>query len=86
MDRELLAELYGDELLFLDPPERFDACIAGIVSRSGTPASVVYDRRKVINALIEDGMDEDEAYEYFDFNIADAYVGEHTPFFLETLE
>jgi hypothetical protein len=31
-------------------------------------------------------MSEEEAWEYFDFNIAGAYVGEHTPFFLEKME
>jgi hypothetical protein len=38
----------------------------------------------VITILRESGMKVDEAYEYFDYNVAGAYVGEHTPMFVET--
>jgi hypothetical protein len=30
-----------------------------------------------------EGMDEEQAQEYFSYNIAGAYVGEQTPVFLE---
>ena len=34
----------------------------------------VYDYNKVIKILMNDGMTEEEATEYFDFNIAGAWV------------
>ena len=44
----------------------------------------VYSRKGCIDILMNDGiMDYDEATEYFDFNVAGAYVGESTPVFLD---
>jgi len=62
----------------------FDEAILGVVHSMGTMA-VCYDQDKIIEILMKD-MSEEEAWEYFDFNIAGAYVGEHTPFFLEKME
>lgn len=76
--RDQLAEI-DDELLFLDPPETFDACVLGVGYRCGQDPVVVYDEDKVIEAL---GLPEDEAREYFEFNVAGAYVGPRTPIFL----
>jgi hypothetical protein len=66
------------ELLFADG---FDDCIAGLtIGKEGLPV-VIYSRDAVIDKLAEE-MSEDEAWEYFDFNIACAYVGPRTPQFL----
>ena len=44
----------------------------------------VYSRKACIDILMYDGiMEYDEATEYFDFNVAGAYVGESTPVFLD---
>ena len=43
----------------------------------------LYSKNKAIQCLIDQGMDEEQALEYFDYNIAGAYVGENTPIFLE---
>jgi hypothetical protein len=44
----------------------------------------VYNKRKCINILIErDGLTEQQAHEAFEFNVANSYVGPHTPIFLE---
>jgi len=44
----------------------------------------VYSRKGCIDILMDDGiMDYGEATEYFDFNVAGAYVGESTPVFLD---
>ena len=41
---------------------------------------LVYSGEKVIEVLMDrDGMTEEEAYEFMDFNIAGAYMGPHTP-------
>ena len=44
----------------------------------------VYSRKLCIDILMNDGiMEYEEATEYFDFNVAGAYVGESTPVFLD---
>jgi hypothetical protein len=40
---------------------------------------------KIIEILMEDGMDEEEAYEYYEYNILGAYMGETTPMFLDPI-
>jgi hypothetical protein len=76
MTREELLERYED-LLFADG---YDAAIQGVALRAGNPV-VVYSYEKVIEILAET-MTEEEAIEFFDFNIGGAYVGEETPVFL----
>jgi hypothetical protein len=63
----------------------FDDAILGVVQRMGIQA-ICYDQDKVINILMGDGMTYEEAVEYFEFNIAGAWVGESTPFFLQKME
>jgi len=86
---ELLAES-NPEALFLDG---FDDAIIGISERINFGPVVNYDRDKIIDILIKDmEPEEDEldgrsieevktemALEYFYFNVAGAYMGEHTP-------
>jgi hypothetical protein len=43
----------------------------------------IYSKKKAIQYFMEQGMDEEQAYEYFDYNIAGSYVGENTPIFLD---
>jgi hypothetical protein len=62
----------------------FDRAIVGVVHRMDTMA-ICYDKNKVIEILMED-MSYEDAIEYFEFNIAGAWVGEATPFFLETMD
>jgi hypothetical protein len=82
MTRDEIAEY--DEYLMLLEPEYFDKAIVGVISGMNIN-TVCYDKSKVIEILMtEDGMTEDEAHEYFDFNIMGAWVGEHTPVYLET--
>jgi len=81
MNREELADRYP-ELLAL--PSRYDVAMVGVVNRIGTTA-ICYDESKVIEVLMnEDGMEYEEAREFYEFNILGAWVGESTPFFLET--
>jgi|TARA_R110002110_G_scaffold39230_1_gene126990 hypothetical protein len=61
----------------------FEDALIGIGTRF-TYEVAVYDQDKCIKILVErDGMDVDEAQEFFDFNVTGAYVGEHTPVFVE---
>lgn len=69
------AEQADSELLLADG---FEAALVGIAEGCGRSPAVVYDREKCIAIL----MDRDEANEFFDFNVAGAYVGTGTPVFL----
>jgi hypothetical protein len=81
MTRNEISENYP-ELLVLDP-EYFDEAIVGVVSRIDTVA-VCYSETKIIEILMrEDGMNYDDAIEYYQFNILGSWVGEHTPVYLE---
>lgn len=59
----------------------YDDCIAGVVRRFND-TFVVYDYQKVIAKLMKDGMTEDEAVEFWEFNQVGAWSGDHTPGFL----
>lgn len=63
----------------------FDGALIGFVWPLDTGAKVaVYDRNKCLEILQEsDGMTEEEAIEYFEFNVTNAYLGEQTPMYLD---
>jgi hypothetical protein len=62
-----------DELLTADG---FDDAIIGIDQFS---TRLIYSCRKCIEILIEEGMDEEDAVEHFEYNVINSYVGEKTP-------
>jgi len=63
----------------------YDDCIIGFTQQAGRPSVLAYDTNKIITKLMSDGMDRDEAWEFFEFNIAGAYVGEYTPVFINKM-
>jgi hypothetical protein len=65
----------------------FDDALIGWVTRMGMSAPVaLYDRDKCIKILMaRDGMDEDEAEEFFDFNVVGSWMGDGTPCFARVL-
>lgn len=67
-------EAVYDSLLFMDG---FDEAILGVSDNFRDPV-VVYSRKKCIEILCKE-MDYMDAVEYFDFNVAGAYVGQQTP-------
>jgi len=79
--KELISEL-NDEALLLDG---YDEAIIGIAVRCGQEAVVAYDEDKIIEILMRD-MDCEEAREFYDFNIAGAYVGPSTPMLIKLFE
>lgn len=44
-----------------------------------TIEKLVYNGEKIVEVLMAQGMTEEEAYEFVDFNIAGAYMGDETP-------
>lgn len=81
--RLMLAQEWDTELLFLSEVE-FDEAIIGVAERIGQEPAVAYDTTKVVEILSR-SMSVDEAYEYFDYNILGAYVGDKTPLFITTM-
>jgi hypothetical protein len=82
--RAAINEVEGTFLLL--EPASMDAAIVGLVSGFGKEPVVCYDRDKVIEILMQDGMDEEEAEEFFSFNIEGAYMGAETPMFISTTQ
>ena len=73
--KEMCSEA-NPEALFADG---FDESIIGI----DTKGRVTYSVNKIIQTLINrDDMTEEEAREFFDFNIDGAYIGEYTPIYI----
>ena len=70
-----------DETLKVDG---FDKAIMGYAGRCGMNDFLLYSMKKIIKILKKrDGMTEDEAMEYFYFNIKGSYMGEGTPLFFD---
>jgi len=81
LDLDALADEMGEPLLKMDG---FDDCIVGLIYRCAQPTLVCYDIKKILAKLVAQGMTQEEAEEYFDFNQQGAWVGERTPCFLDT--
>ena len=75
-------------LILEDREERFlladglEEAFIGIGYQFHTPIAI-YSKNKALQCLEAQCMSELEAIEYFDYNIAGAYVGDQTPIFLE---
>ena len=81
-DKKEDEETFTSSLLKADG---FDCCIMGL-GRLANTWTIIYDEDKVVGVLCDrDGMTLDEAREYFEFNIAGAYVGEGTPTFVRIM-
>ena len=81
-----------ENLVFLEPRNVFDKMILGIAY---TPEAVIaYDKDELIThwkkEFKEEDISEEDAYlmavEWFDFNVAGAYWGKHTPIYISKVE
>mgnify|MGYP003647554403 FL=1 len=64
-----------------------DDAILGIARRCGQTDIIAYDVNKIIDILMtRDNMDDEEAMEFFEFNILGGWHGEGTPCFIFTDE
>jgi len=67
-------------------PTDLEEAIIGRVERFGMDPLILLDRDKCLSIFIErDGMNYEEAEEYFDFNVIGAWVGKGTPCFATLL-
>ena len=56
----------------------FDECVIGVT----TDGKVVYDAGKIVENLSKQGMDFEDALDYFHYNIEGSYVGEFTTIYV----
>ena len=78
MTPEEVAEYNEDALL----ADGFEEALIGVAERINLSVAA-YDVDKIITILMErDGMTDEEAIEYFEFNIRGAWMGEHTPVYI----
>lgn len=75
---EKWAEESEVDLLFMDG---HDNAILGL-GRQFNNFAVMYSRKKILDNLSK-YMNEEEAFEFYEFNIAGTFVGEATPMILE---
>ena len=76
-------DLDNDMVLLADGFE--DAFIG--LGKQFTNLYAIYDRQKCIDILMQrDGMDHEEAEEYFEYNVQGAWMGNKTPLFLTRSE
>lgn len=82
MISEHIIEQLSEEALTLDG---YDHCVVGIGSVfPHTDLVLIYSTAKIIEELMNgSGMDYEEAREFYDFNIAGAYMGKGTPILME---
>lgn len=76
---------YGDLYEGVLLADGFEGAFLGVAERIAAQPVAVYDRAKCIQILELQGMTTEEAEEYFEFNVAGAYVGEQTPWFLNRI-
>lgn len=97
MIRDEISEINPEALLL----DGFDEAIIGMAERINLGPIIAYDVEKIIEILAnnmeveEDDLVDDQsieelkismAYEYFDFNIQGAWMGENTPIFISKLQ
>jgi len=65
----------------------FDEAIMGYAGRCGMNDVLLYSTNKIIQILTKrDGMTDEEAIEFFEYNIKGAYMGEGTPLYYDDLD
>ena len=78
--RDYIAENYPDADILL--ADGFDEAFVGVSSSAIKNPVAVYSRARCVEILSRD-MSVEDAEEYFEFNVASAYVGENTPHFID---
>ena len=85
---ELLEHLeeYGEEALLMEPRAEYDECIVGIGYRFSDGPLAIYSVERVLAVLQGDGMDEEDAIEWFDYNVIGGWNGPGTPIYIRECE
>ena len=75
IDKEQLMEILTEEECLT--ADGFEDALVGCTY--GANVVAVYDINKMIEVLIEEGMEYEDAVEFLDYNVVGAYVGDKTP-------
>lgn len=59
--------------------EGMNDCIVGVGRRCSKPDVLVYSHAMLVASFVRQGMTETEAYEWVEFNITGAWLGDKTP-------
>lgn len=78
IDREHLMEILEEEECLT--ADGFDDALVGCTY--GANVVAVYDINKMVEILMEEGTDYDDAVEFLDYNVVGTYLGEKTPLYV----
>lgn len=78
IQEELVEMTCNAEMLFADG---LDDAIIGYTTKGCT----VYSTDAIIDILVLDGMTEEDAFDYFYYNIDGSHMGEFTPIYINTI-
>ena len=70
----------------MEPRPQYDHCMVGIGYRFNAGPLAVYDIERVLQVLEKDGMTEEEAIEWYEYNIIGGWVGDGTPIFINLFQ
>ena len=79
---DITGALADSEALLLEPRSEYDPCLVGIGYRFKDGPLAVYDIERVLTVLGQDGMTDEEAVEFYEFNVLGAWMGDGTPIFI----
>jgi hypothetical protein len=71
-----LEELNPEAIMY----DGFDEALVGIIARCATEPLALYDREKCLKILMGKGATQEEALDYFSYNIEGCWAGPQTPF------
>jgi saccharopine dehydrogenase-like NADP-dependent oxidoreductase len=80
IDQEIAKHLGEDETVLL--ADGLENAFIGIGRQFSRPVTI-YSYKKTLKCLKAMGMTKEDAIEYFDYNIAQSFVGDQTPIFLQ---
>lgn len=78
IDKEHLMEILEEEECLT--ADGFDDALVGCTY--GANVVAVYDINKMVEILMEEGTDYEDAVEFLDYNVVGAYLGEKTPLYV----
>jgi formylmethanofuran dehydrogenase subunit E len=78
IDKEHLMEILEEEECLT--ADGFDDALVGCTY--GANVVAVYDINKMVEILMQEGTDYEDAVEFLDYNVVGAYLGEKTPLYV----
>lgn len=78
IDKEHLMEVLAEEDCLT--ADGFDDALVGCTY--GANVVAVYDIQRMIDVLVNEGMDHDDAVEFLEYNVVSTYLGEKTPLYV----